>query len=84
MEVVQLPGAQGFWQHQVLGGGVIFEIAPMSYVSDSFVECEGYSISSRGFLPTVSHRAGVVMSESSSTEVVSGDVRALSCGAGMW
>ncbi|XP_044796822.2 peroxisome assembly protein 26 isoform X1 [Bubalus bubalis] len=30
----------------------------------------------------LSHRAGVVMSESSSTEVVSGDVRALSCGAG--
>ena len=32
---------------------VIFETAPKYYVSDSFVDYEGYSISSKGFLPTV-------------------------------
>ena len=32
---------------------VIFEIAPKYCISDSFVDCEGYSISSKGFLPTV-------------------------------
>ena len=32
---------------------VIFEPAPKYCISDSFVECEGYSISSKGFLPTV-------------------------------
>ena len=32
---------------------VIFEIAPKYCVSDSFVDYDGYSISSKGFLPTV-------------------------------
>ena len=32
---------------------VIFEIAPKYCISDSFVDCVGYSISSKGFLPTV-------------------------------
>ena len=32
---------------------VIFETAPKYYISDSFVDSEGYSISSKGFLPTV-------------------------------
>ena len=32
---------------------VIFEIAPNYFISDSFVDNEGYSISSKGFLPTV-------------------------------
>ena len=32
---------------------VIFEIAPKYCISDSFVDYEGYSISSKGFLPTV-------------------------------
>ena len=32
---------------------VIFEIASEYYISDSFVDCDGYSISSKGFLPTV-------------------------------
>ena len=32
---------------------VIFEIASKYYISDSFVDYNGYSISSRGFLPTV-------------------------------
>jgi len=32
---------------------VIFEIASKYRISDSFVEYEGYSISSKGFLPTV-------------------------------
>ena len=31
---------------------VIFEIAPKNCISDSFVDYEGYSISSKGFLPT--------------------------------
>ena len=32
---------------------VIFEIASKYYISDSSVDYEGYSISSKGFLPTV-------------------------------
>ena len=32
---------------------VIFEIASKYCISDSFVDSEGYSISSKGFLPTV-------------------------------
>ena len=32
---------------------VIFEIATKYCISDSFVDCEGYSISSKGFLPTL-------------------------------
>ena len=32
---------------------VIFEIAPKYCISDSFVNYEGYSISSKEFLPTV-------------------------------
>ena len=32
---------------------VIFETAPKYCVSDSFVDFEDYSISSKGFLPTV-------------------------------
>ena len=32
---------------------VILEVAPKHYISNSFVEYEGYSISSRIFLPTV-------------------------------
>ena len=32
---------------------VVFEIASKYFTSDSFVYCEGCSISSRGFLPTV-------------------------------
>ena len=32
---------------------VVLEIAPKYYISGSFVDCEGYSISSKGFLPTV-------------------------------
>ena len=32
---------------------VIFETAPKYCISDSFVDFEGYSISSKGFLPTV-------------------------------
>ena len=30
-----------------------FEIASKYCISDSFVDCEGYSLSSKGFLPTV-------------------------------
>ena len=32
---------------------IVFEIAPKYCFSDSFVDYEGYSISSKGFLPTV-------------------------------
>ena len=32
---------------------VIFEISPKYCISDSFVDCEDYSISSQGFLSTV-------------------------------
>ena len=32
---------------------VVFETAPKYCISDSFVDNEGYSISSKGFLPTV-------------------------------
>ena len=32
---------------------VIFEIAPKNCISFSFADYEGYSISSKGFLPTV-------------------------------
>ena len=35
---------------------VIFEIASKDYISDSFVDHDGYSISSKGFLPTVVDR----------------------------
>ena len=32
---------------------VVFEIASKYSISDSFVDCDGYSLSSKGFLPTV-------------------------------
>ena len=32
---------------------VVYEIASKYCISDSFVDCDGYSISSKGFLPTV-------------------------------
>ena len=32
---------------------VVFEIAPKNSISDSFVDCEGYCISSKRFYPTV-------------------------------
>ena len=32
---------------------VVFEITPKYCISDSFVDCDGYSISSKGFLPTL-------------------------------
>ena len=32
---------------------IIFEIVPKYCISDSFVDYEGYSISSKGLLPTV-------------------------------
>ena len=32
---------------------VVFEIASKNCISDSFVDRDGYSISSKGFLPTV-------------------------------
>ena len=35
------------------GHSVIFDIVPKYCILDSFVDYEGYSISSKGFLPTV-------------------------------
>ena len=35
---------------------VVFEIASQDCILNSFVECDGYSISSKGFLPTVVDR----------------------------
>ena len=35
------------------GHSVIFEIASKYCISDSFVDFDGYSISSKGFLPSV-------------------------------
>ena len=32
---------------------VVFEVASKYFISDSFVDHDGYSISSKGFLPTV-------------------------------
>ena len=32
---------------------VVFEIVPKYCISDTFVDHEGYSISSKGFLPTI-------------------------------
>ena len=32
---------------------VIFEITSKYYISDYFVDYDGYSISSKGFLPTI-------------------------------
>ena len=32
---------------------VIFEIAFKYCILDSYIDCEGYSVSSKGFLPTV-------------------------------
>ena len=34
---------------------VVFEITSKYYISDSFVDYDGYSISSKKFLPTVVH-----------------------------
>ena len=31
----------------------IFEVVPKYCISNSFVDCEGYSISTKGFLPIV-------------------------------
>ena len=35
------------------GSFIVFEIASKYCISDSFVDYDGYSISSKGFLPTV-------------------------------
>ena len=35
---------------------VVFEIAPKYFISDSFVDYEAFSMSSKGFLPTHSSR----------------------------
>ena len=36
---------------------MIYEIAPKYYILDTFVDYESYSISSKGFLPTVAAAA---------------------------
>ena len=37
---------------------VNFEIAPKYCISDSFVDCEPFSISSKGFLPVIADIVG--------------------------
>ena len=64
---VQLQLLQHYWSGHRLGlcdiewfslemnrvHSVIFEIASKYRISDSFVDYDGYSISSKGFLPTI-------------------------------
>ena len=64
--IIQLELLQHYWLGHRLGyhdtewfalemnrdHSVVFEIAPKYCISDSFVDCDGYSISSKGFLPT--------------------------------
>ena len=42
-----------YWMETNRDHSIIFEIASKYCISDSFVDYEGYSISSKGFLPTV-------------------------------
>ena len=44
---------EGFALETNRGHSVIFEIASKYCISDSFVDYDGYCISSKGFLPTV-------------------------------
>ena len=39
----------------------VFEIAPKYYISDLFVDYEGYSIPSKGFLPTIANMEKIKM-----------------------
>ena len=42
------------WIHsKIRDHSVVFEIASKHCISDSFVDYEGYSVSSKGFLPTI-------------------------------
>ena len=41
------------WQNSIRDHSVVFEIASKYYILDSSVDHDGYSISSKGFLPTV-------------------------------
>ena len=64
---VQLQLLQHYWSGHRLGllwylmtclgnkqiHSVVFEIVSKNCISDCFVDCDGYSISSKGFLPTV-------------------------------
>ena len=44
---------EGFALEMNRGHSVIFEISSKCYILESFVDYDGYSISSKGFLPTV-------------------------------
>ena len=48
-----LLGTEWFALDTTRDHSVIFKIVPKYYISDSFVDYEGYSNSSMGFLPTV-------------------------------
>ena len=41
------------WKQTGINHSVVFEIAPKYCISESFVDYQGYSMSSNGFLPTV-------------------------------
>ena len=45
-------GLPWYWMEMNKDHSVIFEIASKYCISDSFVDYDGYSISSKGFLPT--------------------------------
>ena len=42
-----------FFRNEQRDHSVVFEIASKYCISDSFIDYDGYSISSKGFLPTV-------------------------------
>ena len=48
-----LPDIEWFALETNRDNSVVFEIASKYYISDSFVDHDGYSISSEGFLPAV-------------------------------
>ena len=49
---------------------LIFDIAPKYCISDSFVDCVGYSISSKGFLPTYRYNGRLNYMQSTSWEML--------------
>ena len=46
-------GSEWFALETNIDHSVVFEIASKYCISDTFVDYEGYSISSKGFLPTI-------------------------------
>ena len=53
IELLHDPDIEWFALEMNRDHSVPFEIASKYYISDSFVDYDGYSISSKGFLPTI-------------------------------